>query len=422
MTNRPEFDPERSAAIRSLLVQTAAASAAAPASGHPRRRTIVLVALAVLAGLLASGTAAVALMGDSLFGAPAPIVTTTAPTPTPTPTPKPTPTPTPAPAQPPAPTAPVSRVPSSCDDLLTQGVAEGILGIPLATPPDVEFVNPVFYTDTRIGALDCTWSTAAAEQPWAASGVRVDVYPDVTAAGFLAEANREGTYIGHTEPDLGAEVYSSCEPSDASPQAYYCAYIARVNGYAIAVSANVGQGAQLTAGQRSDVRNLLIHTMGVVGATGAPGPLWEPSGPRVAGADSCDALVDPADLATMLGVDSVQVYQSEEGEYANAHFGVGQQVGAYWCSWVDTATYGDVGASAAVLPGGATYFAASAAATPDVVWVPAPDYPGEAYIREIDAATSEVTVLIDGAWVRVSAPAESLRALTDVVLANVGAE
>jgi len=93
MTDNPKFSPERSAAIRQLLIENVEA--------EPRRRTSHLRALLaglIITGVIASGSTALALNRDSLFGAPAPISATPSSTPTPTIVPPPTPTTT-SPAQ-----------------------------------------------------------------------------------------------------------------------------------------------------------------------------------------------------------------------------------------------------------------------------------------------------------------------------------
>ena len=92
MTDNPKFSPERSAAIRRLLIENVEA--------EPRRRTSHLRALLsglIITGIVASGSTALALNRDSLFGAP---VATAAATPSPiapTRTPAPTLTSTAAP-------------------------------------------------------------------------------------------------------------------------------------------------------------------------------------------------------------------------------------------------------------------------------------------------------------------------------------
>ncbi|SMQ60426.1 PQQ-binding-like beta-propeller repeat protein [Agreia sp. VKM Ac-1783] len=88
MTDNPKFSPKRSAAIRQLLIENVEA--------EPRRRTSHLRAFLaglIITGIVASGSTALALNRDSLFGSPAPSAvptTTTATPPTTTPTPSPT--------------------------------------------------------------------------------------------------------------------------------------------------------------------------------------------------------------------------------------------------------------------------------------------------------------------------------------------
>lgn len=80
MTETPKFDPQRSAAIRHLLIENVEA--------EPKRRTSHLRALLaglIITGVVASGSTALALNRDSLFGAPAPstgVEVSTPPTPT----------------------------------------------------------------------------------------------------------------------------------------------------------------------------------------------------------------------------------------------------------------------------------------------------------------------------------------------------
>ncbi|GLK19019.1 hypothetical protein [Herbiconiux flava] len=98
--NESRFDPERSAAIRSMLIQTVDAE---PERARRVRLRVALATVLAAIGLTFGGTAvAVALSGGALFtvGAPAPVETTSAPvasTPTPTEVSRPEPT---APAHP----------------------------------------------------------------------------------------------------------------------------------------------------------------------------------------------------------------------------------------------------------------------------------------------------------------------------------
>jgi hypothetical protein len=94
MTEKPTFDPARSAAIRQLLIENVDA--------EPRRRTRHLRGLLaglIVTGVLASGTTALALNRDTIFGAASPAATAS-------PTVSATPTPAPAPDVTPSNTAP----------------------------------------------------------------------------------------------------------------------------------------------------------------------------------------------------------------------------------------------------------------------------------------------------------------------------
>ncbi|SDZ15638.1 hypothetical protein [Herbiconiux ginsengi] len=93
--NEPRFDPERSAAIRTMLTQTVEAEPARARRVHFR---ITLAAVLAALGVTFGGTAvAVALSGGSLFtvGAPAPVTTSSSPAPSPSATEAATPAPTP---------------------------------------------------------------------------------------------------------------------------------------------------------------------------------------------------------------------------------------------------------------------------------------------------------------------------------------
>lgn len=98
MTDNPNFSPERSAAIRQLLIENVEA--------EPRRRTSHLRALLtglIITGIVASGSTALALNRDSLFGV-QPVISTPSTSEAPTPTGSPVPTVPPAPL----PSAPIA--------------------------------------------------------------------------------------------------------------------------------------------------------------------------------------------------------------------------------------------------------------------------------------------------------------------------
>ncbi len=97
MNGEPTFDPRRKAAIRELVVTTAADGR----FGRVRKHTVLVVALVLVALGISGGSVAYAL-GTGIL-APAPVTSPTPiASPTPTPTPTPTATPTAAPTQPPA--------------------------------------------------------------------------------------------------------------------------------------------------------------------------------------------------------------------------------------------------------------------------------------------------------------------------------
>jgi hypothetical protein len=99
MNGEPTFDPRRKAAIRELVVTTAADGR----YGRARRRTALVVTLVLVALGISGGSVAYALGTGLLAPASAPTPTTTvAPSPTPSPTPLPTTAPTATPTQAPA--------------------------------------------------------------------------------------------------------------------------------------------------------------------------------------------------------------------------------------------------------------------------------------------------------------------------------
>lgn len=88
MNGEPEFDPRRKAAIRELIVD----SAARGRTGRARKHTAVVMTLVVLALGISGGSVAYALGTGLLLPAPVASPTPSAPTTTPTPTPTSSPT------------------------------------------------------------------------------------------------------------------------------------------------------------------------------------------------------------------------------------------------------------------------------------------------------------------------------------------
>jgi hypothetical protein len=408
---QPTFDPARSDAIRALLLQQVTAG-----SRHhrPSTRTAVVAALAVLATLVVGGTTAYALTGGELFGAPAPVATTPAATPPPQPTATPTPTPTsdPTPTTPPAPGAPVVRVPATCDELLPQSMAEQMAGTALQPLVASSPADPLGYTDERVGSLICAWSTdpSAGYGP-DVSSVSLIIVPGTDLDDLTGEASREGVYISSPQLDIGSDAYAYC-PSPGS----WCGYIGQVGGYAIALSAL----RPAAAGEDGDtVRAPFIALRVAVSAFGAPEPLWQPSGTTLRGADACEELIDDTSLSTIVG-EPVHLFRqyAHAGEYAASSFSASRQVSAFSCAWTPDRLDATANVRASVLPGGASYFARANAAHPEIGYAPVTGYPGDAYLS---ADGTQLSVLVDGGWVLVEAPAEDVPAMAEVVLGNVGA-
>lgn len=153
MNQQQKFDPRRSDAIRSLLMETVDAASTAP--HRPRRRTLVAMAIAVIAAVLASGSVALALGGQLWFGSPEPTATPThsqTPTPMPSATPAPTSTPTATQAA-----TPQSIIPADCSTLLPPGA----LGDPMVDATlgsdSVEPFTPYYASVLQSGVLSCQW-------------------------------------------------------------------------------------------------------------------------------------------------------------------------------------------------------------------------------------------------------------------------
>lgn len=157
MNRLQKFNPERSAAIRSMLIETVESTP--PAQLRPRKRTLVAIILAVVAAVLASGTVALALGGQSPFdwSAPSPTPTYSA-TPSPSQTPKPTPTPTPS-STPVQSAVPQSIIPTDCAALLPQGTLEGSMAGATLGVDSVPPFTPQYASLLQAGVLQCQWST-----------------------------------------------------------------------------------------------------------------------------------------------------------------------------------------------------------------------------------------------------------------------
>jgi hypothetical protein len=370
-----------------------------------RSRGPMIAVIVVAVALLAAGAVAALLLTGVWrpFGA--------APSPSPAPTSAPaTPTPTPT-----ADTAAPVRVPLECDDVLPEDAAQTLAGTAVSREP-LSFGTPLDASDVRTGSVVCVWTS---DQPLAegeryAPSVRLTIVPDVTDDDYHWTADGE-TYAGTPSVEgLGEPSRSYCDPGD---DPYFCGMVDLVDGYGIRLTV-LPSGGTVDAATAEATRQRFLGIVDAVSAASAPGPLWEPAGPDLAGATDCDGLATDEQLAALTGDPTISEYRAYEGEFAIASFRSNRQVGGYGCGWSgdsQTIVY------AFVLPGGAPYFPDSSPSGDGATWTPTTGYPGEAYLS---TTGTEVAVLVDSAWftVRVSAGQEALLpALADLVVSNVQA-
>ncbi|MCU1477855.1 MAG: hypothetical protein JWQ64_2548 [Subtercola sp.] len=422
MNDAPRFDPRRSDAIRRMLVQTA--SATSSASVRPRRsrgRTLLIILVVVLAGLIGSGTTALALNGGAWFGA-APSIATVPPSDTVSPpaTSHPPASPSAAPTAPSNPPAPVIRLPATCDQLATASDAEAIIGASLQPAVSLEQANPASYSDRRVGALECSWNTDGSSsytpnQP----AFGYSIVPGVTPDAYALYLNGESWTGAQAEPGIDENTHSRCDTFEPNQ----CAYIDYVDGYGIDFS--LQSGTALTDEQKRETRALFVSVVKKVMAFGDPSPLWQPDGATLAGASSCDDFITTDQLAADLAVPKVDEFKSDGGEYSSSEFQTPTQVNAFWCSWSDTVPGSSAEAFASVLPGGASYFATFMAYDQHIAgdqqydWQRSSQFPGEAYVSSF-GGESWVSILINGGWIEVRASTPgALAKIAQTVLANV---
>ncbi|NQX28487.1 hypothetical protein HQQ81_14160 [Microbacteriaceae bacterium VKM Ac-2854] len=351
----------------------------------------------MLAGIAVSGTAAFAITGGAMFGAlpaeetPTPIVTSTI-TLTPTPTPTPTSTPV-APAEPENPPAPTVRVPSTCDAVLPVAVAAELAG-PTATsvPLSRAGFSPDSYAIERVGGLICRFESAPEEN----KNVVLTIVPlaDPSAA-------RVGSDTADPEPAISSTARSYCSGG------VRCWLLDHVGSYGVQLF-----GWNLDDAQRESARAVMASIVAATAAFAAPAPLWEPTGATIRGALDCAGFTDDAAMSAAVGTTMVGGPPENEG---NADFWrSASSVGSGSCQWISTDPSGDSPfVYASVLPGGASYFDTEAS---ELSWFAAPDYPGDAYVSEDGRHAS---VLVDNGWLYVGAPADRLRAVTELILSNV---
>ncbi|PPF86258.1 hypothetical protein C5B96_04930 [Subtercola sp. Z020] len=399
-----------------MLVSTAAASGARRA---PRLRTTLIVVAAVLAGLVGTGTAALALGGDAWFGGDRPAVSETqTPTVEPSAQPSATATAPPTATPPPAPSQPVVRVPATCDDLAGVHDAENILELPLTRVEyPVTLANASAFSDQRVGSLSCVWSGDG--EPYTTQAgdyydLRYTIVPGVTDSAYELYTQGEAWVDAPSVPSLSPDALGQCGGSGL------CTFIDHVNGYGLFFTASLPSGSTFSDDQVEQLNELTARLDARVHQLPAPEPLWQPAGATLAGADSCDDFTGTDTLDRQLGVTGMRTFKSDGGEYAASLFHSSSQVHAFWCSW-STDEGPRASATASVLPGGAVYFDQFRVADPSFDWQPTPGYAGEAFTSSKDGI-AWLSVVVDDGWVMIqSDTTDHLAAIAPTILANVGA-
>ncbi|QWT22758.1 hypothetical protein KPL76_08030 [Subtercola sp. PAMC28395] len=329
----------------------------------------------------------------------------------------PAPTPT-TPATPLASLTPTVRVPLGCDQVLSQADAEAATGMPMTASPPITFTNPTIYVDQRVGSLECGWQTPTNGPGTPASSVTLLIMPGVTREAFLGEAAGEGWSRATPAPTLGDDVRRGCDPQSADSSG--CHYIAFTGEYGITLAVSVAADSPAAAEATASGDALFTGLLTTVAAAPASAPLWQPQGPSLRGARSCDDIISTDTLAAVTESPPLEIYKQEAGEYANSNFNAAAQTSAYFCSWTSQSIAG--GAWVSVIPGGASYFEDSKRAYPGLTWELTGGYPGEAYLTTTDGATT-VNMLVDNGWIKIvlsDDKAPLLPALAAQVYANVG--
>ncbi|WP_066038855.1 hypothetical protein [Herbiconiux solani] len=308
--------------------------------------------------------------------------------------------------------APV-RVPLDCESLLPESVAEAITGADLV-PAEYSSSDPLSYSDERTGALECAWAAPDAEDARSFTPVaHLTIVPAVSADDYRATS--EGIDYGGspTIPGRDDDSRLSCQPGVSFP---VCGMVDLVGEYGVGFWM-VPASLDLTEDDVAASVDLFSGIADAVAGAGPSGPLWQPTGPNIAGVASnaddlfCDDLIPSAELGTIIGDPTVSNYRVAEGEFRIASFRSNAQVGGYACGWSGRGA----GIWASVLPGGAPYFAASAPLGGGE-WHPAAGYPGESFVSDDGM---QVAVLIDNAWFLVRVPETEVPHLPEIVSAVV---
>ena len=267
---------------------------------------------------------------------------------------------------------------------------------------------PASYAAERAGVLSCRWDSAERWSSTAAVEIWLKVVPDATAQS-IADDREGGLGLGTTQTVAGSpDSFRSC----AETFFQICGFEALAGAYGISVGV-WDYGSATFASQSAVLDALITATVPAVTALPAPAPLWQPEGAGLRGASDCDGLITIPELLSATGWQGAHVSKSDGGENALSTLETNSRVGSYWCAYSSDDATG--GASASVLPGGASFALAARPAG-------ATDLPGvgeSAYVTP----DGRLDVIAAHGWVQVESKTlgrDQLAALAKQVLVNVG--
>ncbi len=207
------------------------------------------------------------------------------------------------PCEPAPQTAPV-RVPVSCDTVLGQSTAEGLVGgavesIAIAGPPN----NPLRFADARAGALTCRWESEEKRTDRLQPQAALVVVPDVSSDDYDATALGEifGGYP--TVPGFSERSRENCRVGNTGFP--LCSMVEFVDGYGVKLAV-IPTSPSVTEETMAAARATFRIAVDAVAGAGDPGPLWQPEGANLAGATECDGLISAARLGEIVGDSSMR--------------------------------------------------------------------------------------------------------------------
>jgi hypothetical protein len=287
MNQNHSFDPGRSAAIRQMLVRTVAQNASPAPRERTRRRFALIVSLAVVAVVLAGGSAAWAL-GVRPFPA-APPNPTPAYTPAPTQTPTPTPTPTLAPTPVESFDAPTTRVGIGCAALGADSLASVLPNPELNTRvSSPSYLLPSVVAIRETGYEECEWFGAA-------HSVDINISTEVVAGrtDIASDHNR-----GYTSLLVGDVSSQHCATIDAA--AYYCSISVVVGNYWMTIYYDATNAGHVAVGP--SMKQFVATTANRLRAAPLVGRAWVAPATSWSSVSTCADLQTSEPMSTILGL------------------------------------------------------------------------------------------------------------------------